>query len=308
MHTKSHARHALNRELRDDNRRFVRMNTLKILSKLSAMVILWTAVWFFLHGEVYKPFLSNHFPASTAFIIGLVIPFLSLAAFEISFIALIIKTQNVKDYRSFFKIEHLDVKGIWLALGLGIVLQVINVAFLWKFLLEPVRNFIISLGILGDKIGFGSGEIVPLLSTSEAIFLTIFLFVFWWVEVPEELFFRGYVQNKLQDVAGKNTAMFLSALIWDVAHLWGFVNILERFFYGLVYAIVFRLRQNTTPTMITHSIGNRSLLLAVIIPQIWGVTLGAQDASTWLLFLLIYIGLLMLVITCWKILKFDRES
>lgn len=283
------------------------MKKLKLLSELSALIILWTVVWFFLHGEVYKPFLNNEFPASTAFILGLVIPFLSLAAFETGFIVFIIKSQSIKDYRSFFKIEYLDVKGIWLALGLGIALQILNVAFLWKFLLEPVRNFIISLGISGDKIGLGSGEIVPLLSTPEAVFLTVFLLVFWWIEVPEEMFFRGYVQNRLQDVAGKSTAMFFSALIWDVAHLWGLVNILERFFYGLVYAIVFRLRQNTTPTMITHPLSNRSLLLAVIIPQIWNVTLGTQDFSTWLFFLLIYIGLLILVITCWKILKLDRK-
>ena len=129
--------------------------------------------------------------------------------------------------------------------------------------------------------------------------------VFWWIEVPEELFFRGYVQNRLQSVAGKNVAVFLSAVIWDFSHLFGLVSIAERFFYGLVYAIVFRLRQNTTPTMIVHPIGNRSLLLAATMPAIFGVTL--DTGVTILLTLIISIILLLAAITLWRKLKLDRN-
>lgn len=131
------------------------------------------------------------------------------------------------------------------------------------------------------------------------------MLLFWWWNIPEELFFRGYIQNKLQDVTDKNTAMFLSALIWDVAHLWGLVNILERFLSGLIQlALPFRLRQNTTPPMIVHSVGNRSLLLAFVIPQIWGTTL--TDVQVWLFILSLDITLIIAVIAGWKILKLDR--
>jgi len=273
--------------------------------KLIVLVFLWAIVWYFVHGEIYEQFLNSQFDSSTAFILFIVISFVSVVVFQIAFLAFIIKKEKVKSFRSFFKIETLDIKGIWLCLGLGLIMQVINAAFLFKLLLEPARNFLISLGISGQKIGLGSGEMVPLLSSSQAIFLTVFLLLFWWVEIPEELFFRGYIQNKLQDIVGKNIAMFLSALIWDISHLWGLINILERFFYGLIYALVFRSRQNTTAPMIVHPIGNRSLLLAVIIPQIWGRKLDTVPTMLFTLFL--YITLILLVIIGWRILKLDRK-
>jgi len=282
------------------------MDKPRLFVKLVGMVVLWAIVWFFLHGEVYQPFLDGQFSASTAFILGIVISFISLGAFMTAFVYFLFKKEDGKDFRSFFRIEYLDIKGIWLALGLGIIIQIINIGFLWKLLLEPVRNFLISIGITGSKIGVGSGEIVPLLSPLAAAFLTGFLLLFWWIEIPEELFFRGYIQNRLQDVTGKNTAMCLSALIWDVAHLWGLVNVLERFLSGLIQlALPFRLRQNTTPSMIIHSVGNRSLLLAFVIPQIWSTTL--TDVQVWLFILFLDIILIIAVIAGWKVLKLDRK-
>jgi len=282
------------------------MDKPRLFVKLIGMVVLWAIVWLCLHGEVYQPYLDSQFSASTGFILGIVLSFVSLGAFMTAFVYFLFQKEDGKDFRSFFKIQYLDIKGIWLALVLGIVIQIINIGFLWKLLLEPARNFLISIGITGSKIGVGSGEIVPLLSPFEAAFLTIFLLLFWWVEVPEELFFRGYIQNKLQDATGKNTAMFLSALIWDAAHLWGLVNTLERFLSGLVQlALPFRLRQNTTPPMIVHSVGNRSLLLAFVIPQIWGTIL--TDVQVWLFILFLDIILIIAVIAGWKVLKLDRK-
>ncbi len=224
----------------------------------------------------------------------------------VAFVYLLFKKESKTSFRSFFKIERLDVKGILLTLTLGIVIQILNVAFLSNLLLEPARNFLISIGIFGGKIGLGSGEIVPQLTPFEAIFLTAFLIIFWWIEVPEELFFRGYIQNKTQDVIGKNSAMLLSAFLWDIAHLWGLVNFVERFIYGLIYSFVFRIRQNTTSTMIPHPTGNRALLLAVVIPQIWDVTL--QGAWQWLSLLLLYITLPFIVIIGWKTLRLDKKA
>ncbi|NIU38543.1 hypothetical protein GWN65_00815 [Candidatus Bathyarchaeota archaeon] len=178
------------------------MDQPRLFVKLAASVFLWAIVGFFLHGEVYQQFLDSRFSASGAFILGIVVSFVSLGAFMIAFVYVLFKKEDGKDFRSFFKIEYLDIQGIWLALVLGIVLQIINISFLWKLLLEPARNFLISIGIAGGKIGLGSGEIVPLLSPLEAAFLTVFLLLFWWIEVPEELFFRGYIQNRLQDVTG----------------------------------------------------------------------------------------------------------
>lgn len=282
------------------------MNRLRSLLKVVTMVAIWALMLYFLHSEVYAPYLSSLFPASTAFILQIVISFISCGIFMTAFVYFLFKKEAKTNFRSFYKIERLDVKGIWLAVVLSIIIQIINVAFLYKALLEPCRDFLISMGLYGGKIGLGSVEIVPLLSPSEAVFLTVFLTLFWWVEIPEELFFRGYVQNKTQDIIGKNFAMVLSAFLWDIAHLFGLVNFVERFIYGLVYGFIFRVRQNTTPTMLIHPVGNRALLLAVIIPQIWGVTL--QGASQWLLLSLLYITMLLSVIIGWKILQLDKKA
>jgi len=148
---------------------------------------------------------------------------------------------------------------------------------------------------------------VPALSLLHAGLLTAFLLLFWWVEVPEEMFFRGYIQNKLQALARKNVAVFLSALVWDLAHLWSLANLLERFFYGLIYAIVFRLRQNTTGPMIVHPLGNRALVLAYLVPQIWGHRPDNANPFTWLTLLGIYILLLLGAIGLWRMLKLDSQ-
>ncbi len=283
------------------------MDKRRLFTKLTALAILWAIGWSLLRFEIFQPILSSRFSESTAFTLSIVISLIFGIVFEIAFLVILLKREGVKDFRKFFKIETLDVRGIWLALGLGIVWQIVSVAFLSNLLFEPTRNFLTSLGIGGARIGLSSGEIVPLLSPLQAMLLTVFLLLFWWVEIPEELFFRGYVQNKLQGVMGKNAAMFLSALIWDVTHLWGIVNILERFFSGLIQlALVFRLRQNTTPTMITHPIGNRSILLTVIIPQIWSLTL--EGSQVWLFLLFLDVILIIAIIAGWKILKLDRDN
>lgn len=139
------------------------MDKRRLFTKLIALAVLWAIGWSLLYYEVFQQVFSNRFSESTAFILGFMFSFISLAVFEIVFLVLLLKKEGVKDYRKFLKIETLDIRGIWLSLGLGIVWHVVNVAFLWDLLLEPVRNFLISIGIGGARIGL-SGEIVPLLS------------------------------------------------------------------------------------------------------------------------------------------------
>ncbi len=238
-----------------------------------------------LHGELYKPYLYRVFSESKAYVLGIVIGFLSLAVFMTAFLFFLTRKERVTDWRAFFKVERLDIRGIWLCFGLGVLLQTLNAAFLWNFVLKPVRDFLSSLGLSGSAIGLGTGGTVPALAPNQAILLTVFLLVFWWLEVPEELFFRGYLQNKFQSIVGKNTAAVISAIVWDLAHLWGLVNILERFLYP---------------------IGNRSLLLAVIAPQIWGVTISPTSPSGILLLLGINAALIVLITAIWRFLCLDR--
>lgn len=275
--------------------------------RVIAVAAVWAVLWYPLHGELLAQTLQSRFSLGAAFVYGVAISFVVVAVFELAFLAALLRIDHVRDIRAFFKVERLDVRGIWLTMGAGIALQIANALFLWQAVLRPARDFLASLGMSGAAIGLGSGENVPPLSVEQAIFLTLFLLVFWWVEVPEEMFFRGYVQNRLQGIVGKNAALLLSALIWDLSHLWGLVNLTERFVYGLLYAAVFRVRQNTTPTMIVHPIGNRVVLLMVILPQIWGATADTRSPWFWLAATGLYAGLLLAVIGAWQALKLDRQ-
>jgi membrane protease YdiL (CAAX protease family) len=225
------------------------------------------------------------------------------------YLVILVKHDKIKDFRSAFKIERLDTKGISLGFSLILLVNFLNLT-LFSFFLEPIRTFLASIGVTGGAIGFASSNIVPLLSPLEATALTIFLLGFWWLEVPEELFFRGYIQNNLQNYTGKKTATFLSALIWDLSHIFNLISIVDRFFSGLALSYLFSKRQNTTPSMIVHPIGNRALLLAIVIPQIWGFTLDPASSPLVILVLdlAIFAMLLIAVIVGWKLLKLDRQA
>ncbi len=274
---------------------------------LLILAAVWTAVWYWPHSTFFES-LFNGFSPGNSYVLRIVLSFVTIAVLEIVFLLVLVKREKVKNIRQFFKIERLDIKGIWLCLGLGIFIQAINAAFLWNLVLKPARDFLASHGIGGPLIGLGTGNTVPLLSPTLALLLTGFLLIFWWIEVPEELFFRGYLQNKFQSIIGKNKAAVVSAIVWDLAHVWGLVSIVERFLYGLLYGFVFRLRQNTTPTMIVHPLGNRALLLAVVIPQIWGATVNSTSLTGIALLVGIYVALILLVILLWRVMHLDRSK
>lgn len=274
--------------------------------KLIGLLVLWIAIWLPLHSGPFDSFLERNFTASTAYVLSLVAQIAPLAVLLSAFVFLLARFERPASVRQLFKIEKLDVKGIWMTFGLGIALQLLNAAFLWKYVLQPARNFLLSLGVPGPAIGLGTGSDMPLLAPGQALFLAVFMLLFWWLEVPEELFFRGYLQNQLQGIVGRNAAMLLSALFWALAHAWGLANTLERLLYGLVYAFVFRVRQNTTGPMLVHPLSNRALVLGLVLPQILGVHLNPQGIGTWLFILALYVALLLAAIAGWRLLRLDR--
>lgn len=270
-----------------------------------SLAAVWALFWLLLHGELYQPFIDTHLSAANAFVVGLVVSFVSIALFEVIFFLVFIRVHRISSPREFFKVETLDVKGIWLCFSLGLVVQILNGLFLWNLVLKPARDFLVSHGLGGGLIGLGSGGAVPHLTPALAAFLTVFLLLFWWLELPEEVFFRGYLQNQIQRVVGKNAAAVISAAVWDLSHLFGLANVLERFLYGLVYGIVFRFRQNATPTMIVHPLSNRALLLAVVAPQVFGLSVEPNSPAGLLLLLGIYVLLLVCAIAGWRLLRLD---
>lgn len=268
------------------------------------LIALWAIMSLFLSGALYGSVLNQMFSTSIAFALLIVISFVGIGLFGIALILLIIRLEHVQSPRRFFKIERLDIRGIWLTAVLVLVFDVVSAALLQPLLFQPIGNYLGSLGIPSQLLGITSANVPPL-TPIIALLLTIFLVLFFWIEIPEEMFFRGYVQNSMQSKIEKNAAMFISAIVWDIAHLFALGSIVERFFLGLIFAYVFKIRQNTTGVMIFHSVGNRSLLLAVTIPAIWGATLS--PGLSLLLNLIILVLMLAAVIGGWKALKLDKK-
>ncbi len=167
-------------------------------------------------------------------------------------------------FRQFFKIGPIDFKGLGLIVFLVAVLDALEIGFLRRAVYEPVRQFLVSLGLPGQpSLSAGFTPDPNLFFANILLLLLIF-----WIEVPEEIFFRGYVQNHFQDFTGQNIALFLGAFIWTAWHFFALADFLHILVLGLAFSLVFRLRQNTTPLAIWHPLGNRLLLLFSLV-SLW---------------------------------------
>ena len=163
--------------------------------------------------------------------------------------------------RKFFKLGPLDWPGLGLIAVLTFALNTLERLFLRRLVFEPVRLFLLSRGLWGGpslEVGFQPPHhYIPL--------NLVLLILVLWVEAPEEIFFRGYVQNHLQEIKGPNIAVFLGAAIWSGWHIFAPAEFLRIFVYGLSLGFVFRLRQNSTPLAIWHPVSNRLLMFAYLV-------------------------------------------
>lgn len=78
-----------------------------------------------------------------------------------------------------------------------------------------------------------------------------------WLEVPEELYFRGYLQRELTIRLGAFWDVVLSNLIWDLWHIWNPAMFVRRFFVTLPYGIIVHLRGRVWAPMLVHPLTNR---------------------------------------------------
>lgn len=166
------------------------------------------------------------------------------------------------DWRAFFRLGPVDWPSVGLFALSIVLLNVLERSLLRPLLFEPLRLYLLSLGLWGQsaiRVGFvPDGRLL-------ALNLLLLLLVVW-IEAPEEIFFRGYVQYHLQERAGPVAALFLGAVIWSSWHLFAIADIAHILLFGLAISLVFYLRQNTTSLAILHPLGNRLLMLAVLLP------------------------------------------
>lgn len=86
-----------------------------------------------------------------------------------------------------------------------------------------------------------------------------FLFTFFFIAIPEELFFRGWLQNLLERCIGRYKALFLTACLFGLAHFnkraahfnWQYVVLAA--LAGIFYGRAWRQQRRIGASAITHA-------------------------------------------------------
>ncbi len=89
--------------------------------------------------------------------------------------------------------------------------------------------------------------------------LTAFLFTFFFIAVPEELFFRGWLQNLLERRMGRYPALFLTAALFGLSHFnkravhfnWRYVLLAA--LAGIFYGRAWRQQRRVGASALTHA-------------------------------------------------------
>lgn len=90
-------------------------------------------------------------------------------------------------------------------------------------------------------------------------FVEAWLFTFFFIAVPEELFFRGWLQNLLETRMGRNAALILTSILFGLAHFnkravyfnWRYV--LLAVFAGFFYGRAWRRDRRVGASAVTHA-------------------------------------------------------
>lgn len=129
----------------------------------------------------------------------------------------------------------------------------------WKDLAIGLREVALYTPIalaLGLSLGFlhAHGVLPPLTSIAFA-----WIFTFFFIAVPEELFFRGWLQNLLERRMGRIPALLLTAVLFGMAHFnkravhfnWRYVLLAA--LAGIFYGRAWRRERRVGASAVTHA-------------------------------------------------------
>ena len=90
------------------------------------------------------------------------------------------------------------------------------------------------------------------------------VFTFFFIAVPEELFFRGWMQNLLERRIGQRWALMVTAVVFGLAHgaLW-----LPGIVAGLAYGLLVMRRGHLGEAVAAHATTNALIAVSVLL---WG--------------------------------------
>jgi len=137
----------------------------------------------------------------------------------------------------------------------------IDIAFLWGFvsvilifgIIFVIELFLIYLGFNPEDMGN--------LQDLEYLFSPVTLFLLISIQpIAEEIFFRGFLLEKIEGFAGKNIAIASTSILFGVAHMsYGdLYPVLIPIFIGAIFAIIVIKTKSLYSSIIAHVIFNVS--------------------------------------------------
>lgn len=146
---------------------------------------------------------------------------------------------------------------MWKQVSIGILLAIALWGIFWvgDFLSGLMFDF--ARGQVDAVYGMKDGS-----SPAAIALLLIFL-----IGPAEEYFWRGYVQKTLSGTAGPTAAMFITAVIYALVHIWSFnfMLVMAALVAGGVWGLIYRLKPSLLPALIvSHALWDA--LVFVILP------------------------------------------
>ena len=126
---------------------------------------------------------------------------------------------------------------------------------------------------VGDKLSqlmfaFARGQVDSVYGMKEGSSPVLIAILLLFIIGPaEEYFWRGYVQKTISSLLGPTTAMFITAVVYALVHIWSFnfMLVMAALVAGGVWGLIYRLRPSLLPALIvSHAVWDA--LVFVILP------------------------------------------
>ena len=163
---------------------------------------------------------------------------------------LVVRIEQPEDWKALLLLQRTDWRGFLILFAIRTVIFGLEIWFLQKWLWTPVQNWLISLGAWTEPP-------LPIPPLEYLWANLIALALISWLEMPEEIYFRGYLQSQITKRMGAFWGIVLSNLLWNMWHIWNPAMFVRRFIITLPDGIIVHLRGRVWAPMISHPLGNR---------------------------------------------------
>ena len=167
--------------------------------------------------------------------------------FTLWIVALIERPDN---WKAFLLLHRTDWPGFWLLLGIQGLIFALEVWFLQRGVWDPIQGYLIRLGLWTEAS-------LPIVPRAYLALNILVLILVSWVEMVEEVYFRGYLQPQMTARLGAFSGITLSLLLWDVWHVWNPAMFIRRFVITIPSALIVHYRKRVWAPMLVHPLVNR---------------------------------------------------